>query len=68
MEISNKQFIDELRIKIIKHCDRDDLEYNDSSLIENENLGIFCQSLSSEGPKHVFGGTKDVSVATIYRT
>ncbi|RNA35579.1 hypothetical protein BpHYR1_024022 [Brachionus plicatilis] len=27
-----------------------------------------CQSLSSEGPKHVLGGTKDVSAATIYRT
>ncbi|RNA19753.1 hypothetical protein BpHYR1_052491 [Brachionus plicatilis] len=27
-----------------------------------------CQSLSSKAPKHVLGGTNDLSVATIYRT
>ncbi|RNA17266.1 hypothetical protein BpHYR1_010242 [Brachionus plicatilis] len=26
-----------------------------------------CQSLSSEGPKHVLGGTENVSVTTIYK-
>ncbi|RNA11581.1 hypothetical protein BpHYR1_039134 [Brachionus plicatilis] len=29
---------------------------------------IICQSVSSERPKHVLGGTTYVSVATIYRT
>ncbi|RNA09762.1 hypothetical protein BpHYR1_011442 [Brachionus plicatilis] len=31
-------------------------------------VASICQSLSSEGPKHVFGYTKDVSIATIHRT
>ncbi|RMZ95266.1 hypothetical protein BpHYR1_003617 [Brachionus plicatilis] len=34
----------------------------------NSILNANFQSSSSEGPKHVLGGTKNVSVATIYRT